>query len=77
MAYTGSIYVMCALCSLRFHRNECRYNWKGQIVCNDCWEPRHPQDYVRPVPDHQRALDARPEGTDKFLDYGDNTADEL
>lgn len=26
-------------------------HWKGYYVCPRCWEPRHPQDFVRAIPD--------------------------
>lgn len=43
---------------------------------NNCWEPRHPQDFVRGVKDKQTPPWVRPEGADTFLDLVDsaNTA---
>jgi hypothetical protein len=39
------------------------------IVCKDtCWEPRHPQEFVRPRPDPQGVPFTRPECTDVFID---------
>lgn len=44
---------------------------------NYCWEPRHPQDFVRGVKDKQTPPWVRPEPPDTFLDLVDtaNTAD--
>lgn len=40
--------------------------WTGAMVRAQSWEPRHPQDYVRVVPDKQRGS-PRPEAEDYFL----------
>ena len=44
------------------------------MVCQDCWEPRQPQDFVRGVADIQAPPWTRPEGTDVFVD-ADGIAD--
>jgi hypothetical protein len=58
----GDHLVMCELCAINYYRSECRKNWKGQIVCEDCWEPRHPQDFVKVKPDIAKPRDVRPDG---------------
>lgn len=73
----GDNKAICDICGFAFLRSECKLNWKRQLVCDGCWEPRHPQDYVRSTPDMLRVKDARSPGTDVFLDPGDVTADDL
>lgn len=36
------------------------------MVCPNDWEARHPQDFLRAVPDHQAVPWARPETPDVF-----------
>lgn len=41
------------------------------MVCSVCWEPRHPQDYVRGIPDNPGGLPwTRPEPPDVFVGGG-------
>lgn len=42
---------LCARCGFRFKFSELREEWTGLFVCHGCWEPRHPQDFVRGVPE--------------------------
>ncbi len=51
--------------------------WTGQTVRSQSWEPRHPQDLIRPIPDRQDVEDPNPEATDVFLAVGDVTVDDL
>ena len=37
----------CDGCSAKLKSNELRKDWQGFMKCRRCWEPRHPQDYVR------------------------------
>lgn len=46
---------ICDRCGRAFKSGEARKTWDGLYTCKRCWEPRHPQDYVkgreeRPVP---------------------------
>lgn len=38
-----------------------RETWDNLWVCEDCWEPKHPQLSIKAVPDDQRVLVARPQ----------------
>lgn len=40
-------------------------------VKKGCWEIRHPQEFIRPVPDQQKLPWTRPEATDSYLNYDD------
>jgi hypothetical protein len=43
----------CSLCGGKFKGSELIKHWQGAWRCSECWEPRHPQDYVRAIPDKQ------------------------
>lgn len=43
----------CALCGRSFKSFELRKHWQGQWRCRDCWETRHPQEFVRSAPREQ------------------------
>jgi len=45
----GSWNVVCSMCGRDFKAFELRKHWQGQYRCDSCWEPRHPQDFVRAV----------------------------
>lgn len=68
---------ICDRCGFKHQLNALRKEWTGLRVCRDCWEPRHPQDHVRGVPDNQSLQDPRPRPVDVFIGPGDVTADDL
>jgi hypothetical protein len=69
--WPGTWKVVCDRCGFWFHSDELRKEWQGLMTCNSCWEPRHPQDFVRGVPDHTAPPWTRPEPEDVFreVDY--------
>jgi len=74
----GDYYVICDECGFKKRASETRQRWDKRRVCSDtCWEPRHPQDFVRGRKDRQRVPDARPEAPDTFLEANDVTGDSL
>ena len=77
MAYLKDPHMICDLCGMKYRKSQMRKNWKGQMVCSKDWEPRHPQDFVRSVPDGKAVRDARPRQTNKELSPGDVTAADL
>jgi len=46
--------------------------WTGVIVCKSCWEPRHPQDFVKGREEDQAVTDPRPEPADIFITENQN-----
>ncbi len=38
------------MCARQFKANQLRKHWQGMYRCDKCWEPRHPQDFVRAGP---------------------------
>lgn len=51
--------------------------WTGLIVCTECYDPRHPQDLVRPKADNQSVKDPRPAPTVVYLGLNEVTVDSL
>lgn len=41
----------CFRCGRKFKASMMRKNWQGFWTCPADWEPRHPQDFVKSVPD--------------------------
>ena len=55
----------CDRCAGIYHSEKSRKEWTGAIVCTgpgtrNCWEPRHPQDFVRTRAEDFSVRDARP-----------------
>lgn len=63
---------VCDRCGFEYHSYELQQEWTGHMVCKSCWEPRHPQDFVRAIPDNPIPPWTRPEPEDVFVsvDYG-------
>ena len=58
---------VCDRCGFEFKSYELQKEWTGNMTCKRCWEPRHPQDFVRGVPDNQVPPWTRPEPADVFI----------
>lgn len=43
----------CSMCGGKFKASQLTKHWQGGYRCSSCFEPRHPQDFVRPVPIEQ------------------------
>lgn len=81
MAYStavGGPRAVCDRCGFEFNLSRLRKEWTGLMVCPDDFDRRHPQDFVRAVPDRQGVRpNMRPEPADVFLDTNDVSADDL
>lgn len=44
---SGAWWVICDSCSQKTKSDEAKHRWDGFIVCPQCYEMRHPQDFVR------------------------------
>lgn len=64
----GAWNAICDICGLRFKSDELQKNWKGQMVCSDDFETRHPQDFIRVPKEDVSVPWVRPEGQDQFID---------
>lgn len=43
----GDYWMSCDRCGIDYRQSQMKKEWNGLIVCDECWEPRHPQDFVR------------------------------
>lgn len=68
----GSWNALCDICSRKRKAEDLRKNWKGLFACADtCWEPRHPQDFIRGVEEKAAPDFIRDEPEDVFLETCD------
>lgn len=68
---------ICDRCGFERALSSLKEEWTGLKVCKDCWDPRHPQDFVRGVRDDQSVPNPRPEPNDVFIGPGDVSPDDL
>ncbi len=47
----GDWNAICDQCGCKYKATELVLQWDNARVCRDCLDPRHPQDFVRPMPD--------------------------
>lgn len=71
----GDPWVICDRTGMKVRMSQTRKEWNGLRVRKESWEPRHPQDFVKGVPDNQSVPDARPEPADTFLTTNQVTRD--
>ena len=48
---SGEFNLTCDRCSKKIKAHEAKHEWTGFIVCGDCFENRHPQDFVKALTD--------------------------
>lgn len=58
----------CFRCGSKYKASQLVKYWQGFYVCPACWETRHPQDFVRSVPDNQTPPWAQPDD-EVFVDF--------
>lgn len=64
----------CDVCGATRLASELKMRWDGFRVDARCWEPRHPQDFVRGKVDQQAPPWTAPEQADTFVGIGTLTA---
>ncbi len=61
---SGSNNVQCQTCKKILKRSDAKRTWQNYIVCQRCYDPKHPNDYPRQIPrDDIAVMDARPRQT--------------
>lgn len=60
----GSWNVICDSCGFKYKSHQVKQRWDGYIVCDACYETRHPMDFIRAKADKQYVPFSRPRGTD-------------
>ena len=68
----GAWNVICDRCGQEYKSHELAKEWTGLMVCrgagtNNCYETRHPQDFVQGRKDRQAPRWVRPEPADSFV----------
>ena len=58
---------ICDRCGFRFHSDKIKTEWTGLKVCGDCFEVRHPQDFLRVEPEKIVPPWVRSEPEDDFV----------
>jgi len=74
MSYTprydhGDWIADCDICGRKYKASQLIKRWDGLMCCEDDWEIRQPQDFVRGVADTQIAPWLRPEPQDYFIPF--------
>lgn len=62
---------ICDRCGFEYFNYQLKKEWQGLMTCQNCWEPRHPQDFVRSKKDDQTVPWSRPEPEDIFIQVCD------
>ena len=44
---SGQWNLICDVCSIKYKASKAKQRWDGFIVCPNCYEQRHPQDFVK------------------------------
>jgi hypothetical protein len=58
---------ICDRCGFEFKSYQMRKTWDGLYVDEKCFEVRHPQDFVRGIPDKQFVPWTRPQNPPIFV----------
>ena len=66
----GDYNAICYDCGRKYKASELIRSWEGFYVCERCWHPRQPQDFVRGVPDKQTPPWTQPRPADVFTGPG-------
>lgn len=56
----GDWLATCDECGFVYYASEMSKRWDGAFVDRGCWEPRHPQDFVKPKRDPYPINPTRP-----------------
>lgn len=68
---------ICDRCGFEFPLNSLRKEWTGMLVCSRDYDPRHPQDHVKGVPDRQALHNPRPDTEPTYLETNEVTPESL
>lgn len=67
----GSWNVVCDVCGMRHKADQIVRRWDGAMTCRSCYEPRHPQDFIRVRDERISVPFTRPE-VDVFISQNTN-----
>ena len=63
----GDWIALCDVCGRKYKASNLKKRWDGLMCCDDDWEIRQPQDFVRGIADTQIAPWLRSEPSDSFI----------
>lgn len=63
---SGDWSVICDRCSKKIKASKAKHEWTGLIVCPNCFEHRHPQDFIKVRQDKITVPFQRPRPADVF-----------
>jgi len=63
---SGGWNLICDSCSIKYKASKSKQRWDGFFVCPNCYEQRHPQDFVKTKQDKITVPYIRPP-TDTFI----------
>ena len=61
LKFDGDWNAICDRCGFKFKASQLKEEWTGLQVCKECWEPRHPLDFERGIPDDPSVPWTRPD----------------
>lgn len=64
--------VICDRCGFRYPSNKTKMEWTGWRVCDECWEPKHPQLSIKAKADKQSVPKPRPRQPMRFRRLDDD-----
>ena len=63
---SGTWNIICDSCGKKIKAKHARHRWDGFIVCDGCFEFRHPQDFIRAKPERNKIPFSRPRPPDIY-----------
>ena len=63
----GQWWIICDVCGKKIKSGKSRHRWDGFVVCEDDYEMRHPQDFVKARVDKISVPFTRPRPVDVFV----------
>jgi hypothetical protein len=65
----GDWIALCDVCGRKYKASNLKKRWDGLMCCDDDWEIRQPQDFVRGIADTQIAPWLRSEPSNSFIPF--------
>lgn len=57
----GTNNALCDRCQKKYKANQLKKEWTGWMVCDSCWEPRHPQEFLKGHDEDENVPWSRPD----------------
>jgi hypothetical protein len=75
---SGDNWAVCDVCGVEYRTSKMKWRWDGALVCEEDWEQRHPQDYVRSKKDRIiPSSEVRTEPSDSFTEVSGATSPDV